>query len=339
MRVGRLRRIAATGVGALVALAALSAGASAGGSSTVPCTQAALVAAINAANSAAGGTVNLTAGCDYALTTADNGENGLPIVMTGISVNGNGATIDGTGSVRILEVDGPGNLSLQNVTLTGGFAADFGGAIANQGGAVTLNHSQVSGNAAVAAGGGIANATFDPSSVAKLTLNNSSVNGNEQLLDGSSEAIGGGGIVNLLGTVTLNGSQASGNFANGFVGGGIASGDYMNFADSGSLLTLNNSQVDNNTAANAGGGGIQNLLGSATLNSREVDGNSSLNGGGISSGNGNGGTPPGTGHLTLNKSEVNGNAATAPASTRITGRTSNHGRRHRERRHRRTERQ
>ena len=105
------------------------------------------MAAINAANSAAGGTVNLTAGCAYALTTADNGENGLPIVMTGISVNGNGATIDGTGSVRIFEVDGPGSLSLQNVTLTAGFA-DIGGAIANEGGAVTLNHSQVSGNAA-----------------------------------------------------------------------------------------------------------------------------------------------------------------------------------------------
>jgi hypothetical protein len=307
-----LSRIAATGVGALVALAALSAGASAGGSSTVPCTQAALVAAINAANSAAGGTVNLTAGCDYALTTADNGENGLPIVMTGISVNGNGATIDGTGSVRIFEVDGPGSLSLQNVTLTGGFA-DIGGAIANEGGAVTLNHSQVSGNAALVAGGGIASATFDPSSVAKLTLNNSSVNGNEQLLDGNSNGLGGGGIVNILGTVTLNSSEASSNFANGFVGGGIASGDYFSFTESGSVLTLNNSQVDDNTAPNAGGGGIQNLLGSATLNSSEVDGNSSLNGGGISSGNGNGGIPPGTGHLTLNKSEVNGNTATAPA--------------------------
>jgi hypothetical protein len=302
----------AAGALALVAVAALSAGASAGGSSTVPCSQSALVAAINAANSAGGGTVNLTAGCGYALTTADNGENGLPIVATGISVNGNGATIDGTGSVRIFEVDGPGNLSLQNVTLTGG-SADIGGAIANQGGTVTLNYSQVSGNAAVLAGGGIASATFDPSSVAKLTLNNSSVNGNEQLLDGSSGGLGGGGIVNLLGTVTLNSSQASGNFANGFVGGGIASGDYFNFSDSSSLLTLNNSEVDDNTAPNAGGGGIQNLLGSVTLNSSEVDGNSSLNGGGISSGNGNGGVPPGTSHLTLNKSEVNGNTATAPA--------------------------
>ena len=312
MRVGGLSRAVAAGAVALVAVAALSTGASAGGPSSVPCTQAALVAAINAANTAGGGTVNLTAGCDYALTTADNGENGLPIVTTGISVNGNGATIDGTGSVRIFEVDGPGSLALQNVTLTGG-SADIGGAIENVGGTVTLNHSDVHGNAAAVAGGGIASATFDPSSVAKLTLNNSSVNGNQQFADGESGGLGGGGILSILGTVTLNSSQASGNFANGFVGGGIASGDYMNFSDSGSLLTLNNSQVDGNTAPNAGGGGIQNLLGSVTLNSSEVDGNSSLNGGGISSGNGNGGFPPGTSHLTLNKSEVNGNTATAPA--------------------------
>ena len=101
--------------------------------------------------------------------------------------------------------------------------------------------------------GGIASATFDPSSVAKLTLNNSSVNGNQQFADGESGGLGGGGILSILGTVTLNSSQASGNFANGFVGGGIASGDYMNFSDSGSLLTLNNSQVDDNTAPNAGG--------------------------------------------------------------------------------------
>ena len=225
MRVGGLSRAVAAGAVALVAVAALSTGASAGGPSSVPCNQAALVAAINAANTAGGGTVNLTAGCDYALTTADNGENGLPIVTTGISVNGNGATIDGTGSVRIFEVDGPGSLSLQNVTLTGG-SADIGGAIENVGGTVTLNHSDVHGNAAAVAGGGIASATFDPSSVAKLTLNNSSVNGNQQFADGESGGLGGGGILSILGTVTLNSSQASGNFANGFVGGGIASGDY-----------------------------------------------------------------------------------------------------------------
>ena len=282
----------------------------------VPCLSgdpAALVAAINAANGGGGGNVNLAAGCHYLLTTADNGENGLPVVASRVSVNGNGATIDGTDAVRVFEVDGPsGNLSLQNVTITGG-SADIGGGIANVGGTVTLNHSQVTGNTAAMAGGGIASATFDPSSVAKLTLNNSAVSGNQQTLGPQDNALGGGGIVNLLGTLTLNSSQANGNTAQGFVGGGIASGDYMSFSSSSSVLTLNKSQVNGNAAPNAGGGGIQNLLGSVTLNSSQVNGNTSLNGGGISSGNGNGGIPPGTAHLTLNKSQVDGNTATAPA--------------------------
>src|SRR5437879_3013992 len=67
---------------------------------TGSCTQQALVAAVKAANAAGGGTINLARGCHYRLKTADNGENGLPVVMTRIRVNGNDATIDGTGAVR-----------------------------------------------------------------------------------------------------------------------------------------------------------------------------------------------------------------------------------------------
>ena len=301
--------------GSLVVGAALLLGFSASAvasSATVPCTgQAALVAAVNAANAAGGGTINLAAGCHYVLTTADNGENGLPVITTPIAVNGNGATIDGTGTVRVVEVDGPGGkLSLQNLTLTGG-SADFGGGIENVGGTVTLNRSQVTGNSASVLGGGIASATFDPSSVAKLTLNNSAVSNNQETGGPQDNAVGGGGIANILGTVTLNGSQVNGNTAQGFVGGGIANGDYLNFSGTSSVLTLNGSHVDGNTAPNAGGGGIQNLLGSVTLNSSQVNGNTSLNGGGISSGNA-GNSVAGTSHMTLNKSQVNGNTATAP---------------------------
>ncbi len=88
----------------------------------MPCTgQAALVAAVNAANGAGGGTINLAPGCHYLLTSSPDGsENGLPVVMTRIGINGNGATIDGTNSFRDFEVDGPGgNLTLNNLTVTG----------------------------------------------------------------------------------------------------------------------------------------------------------------------------------------------------------------------------
>jgi hypothetical protein len=188
MSVRRLIQAAVAGMGGLLALAVLPAGLAAAGTSvSVPCTgQAALVAAINAANAAGGSTISLTAGCVYTLTMADYGENGLSVVTTRIAVNGNGATIDGTGAVRVFEVDGPGgNLSLQNVTITGGSAG-----IENGGASVTLNHNQVTGNTAFVAGGGIASATFDPSSVANLTLNNSVVSDNSQSLDPQDGGLG-----------------------------------------------------------------------------------------------------------------------------------------------------
>ena len=113
--------------------------------------------------------------------------------------------------------------------------------------------------------------------------------------------------------MTLSKSVVDGNTAQGLVGGGIASGDYINFSGTSSFLTLDKSEVDNNTAPNAGGGGIQNLLGTVRIDKSEVDGNIALNGGGISSGPGNGGAPgPATSQLIVNKSEVDGNTAIAP---------------------------
>jgi hypothetical protein len=311
-------RLAAATAGVL-GVALLSVGAASGKPPgiTVPCTnQADLVAAINATNSAGGGTINLTRGCDSQLTSVDNSaENGLPVITTSITINGWQSTIDGTNSVRVFEVDGPGgNLTLFDLTITGG-SADVGGGIANFAGTVTLDQCNVTGNAALVAGGGIASAsvtpTLEPSdTVASLTVDHSSVSDNQQILGPSEDdngGLGGGGILNIDGTATLDHSQVNGNMVQGGVGGGIASGDYIGVGGE-TVLTLDQSQVNWNTAPNAGGGGIQNLLGSATLNHSQVDGNTSLNGGGISSGNQGG---PGTAELRVNHSEVNGNTATA----------------------------
>lgn len=305
---------------AVVSVALLSVAAASGKPApamNVACSQQALVDAINAANSAGGGTLNLAHKCDYQLTSSpDDSENGLPAITTAIKINGKQATIDGTNSFRDFEVDGPGgNLSAHDLTITGG-SADVGGGIANFAGTVMLDHSQVTGNAAILAGGGIASASINPdfspsSTVATLTVRNSSVNGNQQTLDGPDGGAGGGGILNLDGTAMLDHSQVNGNDAEGFFGGGIASGDYFGFGGQ-TILTVDHSQVNGNTAPNAGGGGIQNASGSATVNHSEVDGNTSLNGGGISSGNQ--GNPDGTADLRVDHSEVNGNTATAGPS-------------------------
>ena len=196
MRLTPLLKMAmGTGAAVLVFTVAPATTASATPSTFVPCSSGAagLIAAIKAANGSGSGTISLAWGCTYALpTTPNNGENGLPVVTSRIAVFGNNATITGSGAVRIFEVDGPsGNLSLRNVTLTGGTASDFGGAILNSSGTVSLNQSVVTGNAAAMAGGGIANGTFGPST-ALLTLNGSLVTNNSSGV--------GGGIVNVQGT-------------------------------------------------------------------------------------------------------------------------------------------
>jgi hypothetical protein len=288
----------------------------------VPCAgQSALVAAINTANSAGGGTIDLARGCEYDLTTVDNsGENGLPVVTTPIRVNGRDATIDGTDSVRVFEVDGPGgSLSMNELTITRG-SADVGGAIANFAGTVSLSKVKVTGNAAVLAGGGIASASVTPSlgpsdSVAMLFVRHSTVTDNQQTAGPSPDpnamgGLGGGGILNLDGTATVDHSWVKGNTAQGIAGGGIASGDYVGTGGE-TVLLVSHSAVNGNIAPNAGGGGIQNLLGTATVSHSEVDGNTSLNGGAISSGNQ--GSPNGTADLRVVHSRVNGNTATAGA--------------------------
>ena len=330
MRLTSLLKVAAGAGAALLGLAVAPAITASAGqpSNVVACSSGAagLRAAINAANGSGGGTIVLAWGCTYALTTPDNGENGLPVVTTPIAVFGNGATITGSGAVRIFEVDGPGgNLSLRNVTLTGGSVPDFGGAILNSSGTVTLNQSVVTGNSAVNAGGGIASGTFGPNTAtlivnSSLVTNNSSPGDGVQPPDGSGS---GGGIVNAQGKATLNFTRVSNNFAGGAAGGGIASGNYMGSPGPTSQLTVNFSQVNDNTAPNAGGGGIQNLAGNVSINVSQVNGNSSLNGGGIASGNGAGGgpggPPPGTSQLNIFFSQVNGNTATAPVPPPGTG--------------------
>ena len=142
-----------------------------GHKANVACSQAALVAAIDAANSAGGGTLNLAHGCDYQLTVSpDSSENGLPAITTPITIRGNHATIDGTNSFRVFEVDGPGgSLAARQLTITGGSVRTSAAGSRTSAARVRLDHTQVTGNSAGVAGGGIASATFDPSSVATLT--------------------------------------------------------------------------------------------------------------------------------------------------------------------------
>lgn len=326
----RTKTIAKTalGIGAgLLALAvAPAAVAYASTAVSVPCSgsgggAAGLIAAVNTANLSGGGTINLARGCTYTLSSAYDtskiaGANGLPEVTSRITITGfggedrdvakasetesAGTTIAGTGTgFRIFEVDGPGgNLTLDGLTITKG-SSPAGGGILNIEGAVTLNHSQVTGNTAAGGGGGIASGTADPTHlgpIGTLTLNFSQVNGNVTL------GAGGGGILNRAGTLTLNFSHVDGNISAGG-GGGIASGSGNGGTAGSSTLVVRFSEVNNNTSNGgpmAGAGGIANG-GMATIFLSRVNHNSAPGaaGGGILN----------HGTMTITLSEVSGNKA------------------------------
>lgn len=327
-----------------------AAAASAAGGGNVPCSgpgggAAGLVAAINAANASGGGAINLASGCTYSLTSADNtipgvGANGLPVIVSRITINGGGgATIAGNNTnFRIIAISGDagGSLSLNGVTVTGGNAAGqgpagFGGGIFNFAGTLVLNRSVVTGNAAAAAGGGIASGTMGPGPGATLTLNNSEVSSNTV----PSSGMGGGGILSISGALNINNSTIDHNTASG--GGGIASGN-GNGGGPGSFITINNSVISDNSATGGqetGGGGVSNggtlqmnntqltgndageglgggLLNHATavLNNVTATGNSASIGGGIANLNLQGsGAPSPVPALTINNGTVTGNTA------------------------------
>jgi hypothetical protein len=286
---------ASAAVAACAVLAALGgAAAHASKSSNVPCSgagggTAGLVAAINAANASGGGAMNLASGCTYSLTSANNttppmGASGLPIITTPITINGGGgATIAGNNTTfRIIAISGPagGSLTLNGITVTGGNVsgdgpAGFGGGIFNFAGSLVLNRSAVTGNAASNAGGGIASGTMGPGPGATLVVNNSEVSGNTVPPTGQ----GGGGILNIAGTLTVNNSTIDHNSGSG--GGGIASGN-GNGGGPGSFITINNTVISDNNATGGeetGGAGISNG-GTLQMNNTQLTGNNADGGSG-----------------------------------------------------------
>lgn len=211
-----------SGVGAagglLCILAAPTAHAGAASSArsvTVPCSETALVNAVDAANTAGGGDLVLAPFCTYTLTAAHStggsgGPAGLPNITTPITMTGLVTEITRAANApafRIIEVDGPsqlpsaqGKLTLSTITISNGDAGlGVGGAIANLGGSVTMTAGGVRGSRA-SYGGGIYSDTA-------LTMTASSVTGN-------TATVNGGGIYRNAGSVTLLASNVSGNVPN-----------------------------------------------------------------------------------------------------------------------------
>jgi hypothetical protein len=130
-----------------------------------------------------------------------------------------GITLDGNQVTRVLTVSSDANLTLRNVTITGG-RAEAGGGIGNFG-VLTLEHSTVTGN------------------VADINLCTSLCQ----------VAGAGGGVLNNDGDVVLINSTVSGN--TGYDGGGISNQEAF-ASPTPPRLTLVNSTMANNTSHRGG---------------------------------------------------------------------------------------
>ncbi|MCO5183905.1 MAG: hypothetical protein M9965_08205, partial [Anaerolineae bacterium] len=252
-------------------------------------------------------TIVLT-GNTYTYTITYGTDSALPDITSDITITGSGSTIERDGAAanfRLMKVNGGGNLTLNQVTLSGGDLNATGGGLYVNIGEATINNSTISGNSANN-GGGVG--VFPRGT---LTINNSTISGN-------SAGAGGGisaakfGDNNATGiNVTINNSTISGNTAGD--GGGIRVLARAYYALAQVAVMVNNSTISGNSAAN--GGGIHNYTynyggypsqATITLNNSTITGNSAANGGGVYNRR-----VSGTADITLHRSLVSGNAASA----------------------------
>jgi hypothetical protein len=177
------------------------------------------------------------------------GATGLPTITSEITIEGNGGKIAGKkgASFRLIAVESSGDLTLSNVTVSGG-SQNHGGAIFNYG-TLTINDSTITGSKANL-GGGIFNG-----SAAVLTIDGSTVSKNT--------AGYGGGVYDYSGVVTITNSRVTGNKS--FVDGG---GVY----ERSGTLAIQYSTISNNTSGRDGAG-MHNRDSAATITYSTISGN------------------------------------------------------------------
>ncbi len=145
---------------------------------------------------------------------------------------GNGASATATGRAGAVYNNG-GNLTLDQVIITGNTAANGGGTNNAGSGVLTINDSILSNNTTTGSGGAMQN--FSGST---LNVNNTTIMGN------TSNGTTGGGAAQLNGTAYITNSTIANNTAPSAGG----------FQSNGTLLVITNSTISGNTSTNNGGG-------------------------------------------------------------------------------------
>ena len=264
-------------------------------------------AAVDACTAGGGAdTITLPAG-DYVLTAIDNdtdGPNGLPSVSSDITIVGADATTTiverdpllgfNPPRFRVFRVAASGTLTLEELTIAGGFLhddGDNGPGIFNAGGALHITSSIVSDNTGIefSLGGGIFNDTGGTLTVANSSIADNTSNGDggaagiynrgtaeitETAIDHNLSFTGSVGGIRNSGTMTITNSTVSRNFMDVSIAAGIRNQD-------GGTLTISNSTIaDNEATFQFGGtGGIVNSSGTVSLRNTILAANTSFAGG------------------------------------------------------------
>ncbi len=219
------------------------------------------------------------AGADT-ITFSGNGVITLNSGLPGITGAGGPLTIDGGGDItvsgnalyRVFHVYTGGELTLQNLVVSQGYAG-AGGGLYNDGGTVTIEQCTFASNTASNEGGGglrnLGNATISTS-----VFSNNTANG---------DYFGGGGILSSAGLLTISGSSFLNNTAGGNGGGGIATNMDYDFL----TLVISDTTFSNNQAVGdygSGGGIFSNgdlTISGSTFGGNQASGLSEGNGGGL----------------------------------------------------------
>ncbi|MFQ3632235.1 choice-of-anchor D domain-containing protein [Roseiflexus sp.] len=287
---------------------------------SIPCGDvSALISAITIANSNnQPDTINLAANCTYTLIGVDNtddGPTGLPVIRVdgasanSITINGNGATIERSGSApsfRLFYLDGTLsdfiNLTINDLTLRNGRIEDpyDGGAIHARYARLSLNRVVLENNSATE-GGALYTLNFDGTITDSFFRDNRSSagggaiafradGGGQALITGSTfsgnRAEEDGGAIAAYHEVTIRNSTFSGNRTTGGYGGAVWSDSDLEVAyttvtgtetaSDGALygsIVLRSSLVADNTDTSPGAGNYPDLAGFITSEGYNLIGN------------------------------------------------------------------
>ncbi|HEY1371583.1 MAG TPA: hypothetical protein VGH50_03875 [Candidatus Binatia bacterium] len=255
-----------------------------------------LVDAINSANNgsnsgsctgatASPNTIVIPARSKIVFTKSDNylySATALPVVYGNITITGNGATISRSkkgSQFRFFAVTTSGDLTLNNLTLSGGISGGYGGAVANYG-KLEINNCIISGNTAHA--GAVATLPQATTTIAGTTFTKNvaydggalynlggEVSVQHSTITGNGATRRGGGVFNSYGEIQIQNSTLSKNTAR--YGGAI-----FNFKEGN--VNIDPTIITGNKAAY--GGGIENAYGYVYIASSTISKNSATGGGG-----------------------------------------------------------